>query len=689
MKILASIRRIAQKRSVSATRERLIEEVAKPLEGNSEQHLQARQWIGGMLVEDETKFAEPLQRLELVNRRPVSFFRKWCELILLVVSALAFASFLPAVREYDVATNALDGGFIDLGFSNENFYRRLLTEDLHSNELLLIGDPSKSALKQKEALWRSDPGNPAFFAEYVVQFERSNLSLPLDYFQIANRIAPDNAWFDFFAAACAGRKSVEKVKQTETEKIAKAAPLWRVLDEPKLLEALKIVRNARDKPRLQSYEELLLRQRIPLLPQDGPAEKIASIGYVAATTNRSIEFRFLSELIAARAWQLAERNDREGFRELRSDALHFVDLIMECEDVTLVNELVSIVASSTVISNLHHGAVKLGLSSETPRLERLSDAMNRFKDQRDARNKRSRPYDIVSEHGSQLAQSMGLAMVVRQTETSLQFSEADLKPGRLSDYMSQSLISVLGLWLALGICLLLVFLYRFRIPIMVRLISGRLIQILRPADWCWILAGGVILPFAFVVILSVFTPLGGNGFSLKANARGEGLFLPAAAYLALLHLILIASVMMLRWRVVRRGAAFGIHASPWLGFISIAALLVFIIGYIFIKNELVLLGLLAIAGIWILIGALRAIFGDRQMLLFRATLARGLWAPLILAMLCSVVAAFGFHRLSQYWFQRDDFMRLSAAEPEMTRYDYRVARQLRAEFRAVLKAPVD
>ena len=52
--------------------------------------------------------------------------------------------------------------------------------------LLLFGDTSKSLPSERmKALWDSDPGNPAYFADYTIRFIRDHERIPPDFLATA------------------------------------------------------------------------------------------------------------------------------------------------------------------------------------------------------------------------------------------------------------------------------------------------------------------------------------------------------------------------------------------------------------------------------------------------------------------------------------------------------------------------
>jgi hypothetical protein len=309
-------------------------------------------------------------------------------------------------------------------------------------------------------------------------------------------------------------------------------------------------------------------------------------------------------------------------------------------------------------------------------------------------------------------------------------TDDDLKAGRLTDHEFFSRACCLTAWLFFAVCLGMVALFRFRLPAVARRLVPRIRMLLRPVDYAWLIGGGILLPYAYMMVINRFTPLGGRDWSIRG--------LPMAQFLGMALLMLVVPVLVARWRLSRRIAGdakglapldrngfgndtprdptfpvqgdkpLGAGISPvrksavpglgggrsWMAWLAVFCAVVFIplAGWIApgeYQRDIYqpwVLGLLAVPAVWLLVASLRALFGRaKARLLVRGVIARALVPVYATAMLLMAAAALGHKTAERYWFQRDAIMRMDPAFPAMSPYEYKVARQLREEIREILR----
>jgi hypothetical protein len=361
-----------------------------------------------------------------------------------------------------------------------------------------------------------------------------------------------------------------------------------------------------------------------------------------------------------------------------------MNLLLKGDEVNLVNELVYIVSISAVAEGLQGAAIKLGVAGESPELNQINSNILRFSEQRKAsRNAMNDAASLAEQQGGVIA-NLSIPMIARQVNTPPGIREADLKPGRLADHAVLSMGSLLILWVFFGIVLLAVFLYRFRVSGPIRGVLKRVVQLLRLTDWIWILAVAVLLPIALMTGISIFSPFAGNEISLAASRRDWGFSQPVAFYVAMFLGVLVVATEVTRWRLSVSAAALGFRHHWWMALLPMAGLLAFVFGYFEISEKRLLVGLIAPAFIWLVVGGSRALFSAQKYLVLRTAVAKTLIPPIVLAMCWVVAVAFGMKRLNQYWFERDDFMKLTTESAGAIPYEYRAALQLRKEIRAAL-----
>ena len=353
-------------------------------------------------------------------------------------------------------------------------------------------------------------------------------------------------------------------------------------------------------------------------------------------------------------------------------------------------------------------AAKLGLQKE-------ADAWKRIADESAQRQKLSRAREFTVDGkvvapgavtGSMLGESVG--KLGKYLETPLPLTDADVKPGRLLDHEILSRFFNYICWLVMALCLGLTAAYRFRVSQLSRRLAARMGELLRPADWAWIVGLGILLPFAYVMAINRLTPLGGREFSVNSMV----MLMPAGHFLGLLVLWLAVPVQIIRWRLAKRAGGFGFSGPSRIGWLAVACAVAFVpwIGWAAISESFPLwwvismnslgiqldlaggspwifwqaLALLGIPALWLAGVAARALFcrADRQ--LQRAAAACGLAVSSAAALAVLCLSSQGFKAAEHYWFARDELGRMDPARPGWSVYEYRVAAQLRKEMRDIL-----
>ena len=160
-------------------------------------------------------------------------------------------------------------------------------------------------------------------------------------------------------------------------------------------------------------------------------------------------------------------------------------------------------------------------------------------------------------------------------------TDADVKPGRLLDHEILSRFFNYLCWLVMALSLGLTAAYRFRVSALSRRLGARMAELLRPADWAWIVGLGILLPFAYVMGINRLTPLGGREFGM----RGTALPMPAGHFLGLLVLWLVVPVQIIRWRLAKRAGGFGFSGPSRIGWVAVVCAVAFVpwIGWIAIS----------------------------------------------------------------------------------------------------------
>jgi hypothetical protein len=256
----------------------------------------------------------------------------------------------------------------------------------------------------------------------------------------------------------------------------------------------------------------------------------------------------------------------------------------------------------------------------------------------------------------------------------------DLRPGRYAEHALFERIFCLFAWALLALCAAH---SRYRTSPHVRSLSARMLDLLRPSDWAWILLGGVMLPVLWYLAITRLTPLSAREWSLQHTAFIQ----PSCQIGSLLALMIILPPVIATKCLGKRGAPLGLTTRrPWLGWLAAAstALAIPAFGAIPFGRRDMLLDfasvLLGIGLLWLLVGFGRNIFGRPVHALRRATLARMVLPAWILGMLLFALAVPLLYTEERHWIQQDRLLEISADAPALSRYEYAVSQVLRAEL---------
>jgi hypothetical protein len=576
-----------------------------------------------------------------------------------------------------------------------------ITARLSNREkLLLFGDLSKEKqVERKEALWRSDLENPAYFLEYAGAYIGEHDKLPPDYLETARRIDPNNAWFTYLAVGIEAREAVKKVRRKSRRvdgKIIYEAPqTWEILDPARLDHALALFREAAGQSEFNDYSAKMLRKRLLLLPQESLLDQLdSSLSLGHCSVFPSLQLRHLGDAVAAGAWNLGEAGDVAGFQQLVRDGDHFLRRFCGSETGTLLDGLVKNVVAFHAAGSFAAAAETLGLEKEAARWKEISDRLNARSQSRDTRE------FLVDGKPVQRGMITGMfgstvEMVARQSATQVPVSAADLKPLRLLDHELLSWVFSYVTWLAMALCLGCVVSYRFRVAPLPRRLAGRMERLLRQADWAWMIGAGALGPFIFVMTINRFTPLGGRDFS----TQGTALLMPAGHFLGLWILWWVMPVQLFRWRMAKRAGGFGFSGTSWVGWVAIGCALAFVpvIGWAAISGPheatgiprpfRLALTLASVPLVWLLVQVARTLPGRAEHPLYRASSSLALAKVYAAILLLLAIAIPIFKASERFWFRQDRMMKLDVHGPGWSHYESKVAAQMGKELRELLDFP--
>jgi hypothetical protein len=658
-------------------RQQMIDAAVRMYGDDLEKIAGARRWLEELTEgADERKLTAAAEKFERADHALRPFTVRKVFLIAAAVVAVALNAWFVWVDHTD------KGPFNP---SSASLSKSSLLTGLSPSERLLIGNSGEPRLLRSRKLWESDPSNPAYFAEYAVTFHKENKALPPGFSETAKSLDPGNAWFDYLAAAVIGSGSVKKPKRTEEEKAAGKVHPWQIVDDAKFQEALGHIARTRGKTRFDSYEGEMIRKRILLLPQKSPQERTASIHYLMVSQTSYLNLLKLAAIYGARASELERTGDLEEFRRLLDDVHACAHRLSEDAAFNLVQELSVRAFISSTTMELERRAEKLGVLEEAPWIQEWKTGLERYKEAKTAENhKGKRLSKVVKRQGSYFA-AMTLPVVLKQAVNPPLLTPGDLKPGRLEEYtyLSRGCGALLAIWFALVAVTL--FFYRFRASAIVRLMARRAEQLLSPVDWIWIIGIGVLFPSVLVLAGMVFTPLGGWERSVFGHVNSEmGMVQTVSNFAGLGLLVIVVSMLVIRWRLRLAASVFGFQARLASGCVAVLLLCVATWGGGHIKPHWLTASIAAFPVIWLLFITTRAVFSRPELLLERVVISRMMLPACAAAVLLMLAASFGFHAARLHWFRKDELMKLSADEPGLGPYEYRVTRQMRGELRELL-----
>lgn len=665
--------------------ERFLTAATAPLGDNAELQVVARRELEECLVDGEAgALAEAAERLEATGTSAWPL-RSGLFILTAIVSIIVLGVSGRTAILYKEAKKIADP--FSSGSSSEERAEAYLSRDLTAAQrLLLLGDTSKSLPSDRmKALWDSDPGNPAYFADYSIRFIRGHNRLPPDFLATAAKLDPDNAWFTITAAGVGAKGAVEKKTLSTKARKAGALDEYTILDRARLDETLRLLAKAAAQTRFGSYQADLLEERIRLLPgRTDVASQLVPLSFVARLPSSPSGIVDLSRVVDAAA-SFAERDrDPDGFRKLAASWEPCLEMIVRDKPGSLIDQMVRDLLVSITSKRFDQTARSLGLEDE---MQKWGSRRERLESIREERR------DLDSGDGIKLRASMlaGLTVPVLSSRTvrARKITDEQLTPGRIADHELFSRLAAAAVWMLLGSMLTAAVLYRFRGSVLVRRLSPGMAKLMLPADWTWILGAGVVLPFLFYLAIYRLTPLGARDWSIAASA----FLVPSGQVAAMGFLMIVLPVLVARWRLGKRGAMLGWRKGrAWMGWTAVicGAISLPVFGLSFANgkgSEAVMMTAAALLGIlvltWLVIG-IRAVFSKRPALLRRVTLSRVLVPAYALGMLLMAASMPLYHAAEKRWLAQDRLMEITPEAPALSRYEWEVAQAMRAELLEIL-----
>ena len=671
----------------------LITAATKPLADNAEQHLAARAMLEENFNPESPAIPETLARLEAgeENRRPAIW-----KIILWLV---ALTSLALAVHSRIATYRLMKGGY-DLVLFNPT-ESLPLPQGLSEKQRLLLGDPALDPIVLAHRLHLSAPDNPAYYMEYAHAYTSGNKTLPPDFFETVSRIAPDNSFFLYFAAGFIGKDSFEKKASSAPKAPARfldgvrVSPLpiekeYTVTDQASFDEASSLLEKAAALPNFQTYTTTMMSERARIFePSSGSmTDLMYRYAYIWSSPSAGIiTLRHVADLMSARAEMLSKAGSTEEFVILANQRDSFIAGLSKNRDNFLIGELVYKVIASATATGLHAAAARLNLDEMERTYLAQRDGMQALHDQRNIQRKAYSKW--FPEDGAGILAGSILPYVGNQAISPPPIRREDLKPLRLGEHDVASGLGVIAAAMVMLLACLPVLLFRFLSPRPVRLPAKRLSTLLRPADWAWIFLCGIILPLAIHLCINRLTPLGGRSYGLK---HFHFLF-PGVQLLAILLSLLLAPATLIRWRLAKRLAPFGLGSEG--GKISAAILFLILLWSLSAYPVLVhfglsrplLIALAAVPMLWlgnVFLTTLRTFLGKppQRILLISSSFALPAAHAAGIIALCLTLPLITVSE--KHWLPQDTLFQLDPDAPDLGAYEFKVSAQVRKETNSAL-----
>ena len=680
------------------SKERLIEAAVRPFSDNAEMKLAAARMLGELVNPDAVGAKEAIERWEAVDGKTHGKTRRFAYFgLIALVSVVAWISDSGETLNHARWIRYVISPASETPSGAQN---RILSKLSKSQKLLFSGDDSDLLVTPcTETLWRNEPENPAYFAEYAGGFTREHGSTPPNYLETARHLDPDNAWFTYLAAE-------REAKGVATQN---AAGNWHIDDQARMDRVLVLLREARDQAGCETYRAEMLGKRLSMLPQRNLPEYLDGITVLASSQLRSSTFlNYLPHAICAQSWTAAKAGDVGAFREISKDAESFLRGICTNKVATLLDEIINVGNTKVISTQLSSDAEKLGLTEEAERWKGISTRLTENR-----KGRAPHKFMVDGREADPLEFSsvaMGSALQVGPSATRFPplLTDEDLKPGRMLDHAIMSRFLSYVTWIVMMLCLGATALFRFRVGAMPRGLARRTIDLLDCRDWAWIAGAGILLPLFYVMAVNQLTPLGGHGSGL----RGTAMLLPTGHFLGLWLLWFTVPAQIIRWRLATRANVMDFPKTRWFGWVMIVSAVAFVplIGLAAISHSVgsfwkgwmvdleieivkpaispalfwTAVGLMAIPTVWIVVRIFAIIFTRPGGLIPRTVSSMALTRVYAGTLLLAALSIPAFKASGQYWFDHDKIMRSDPSMPGWSAYEYKVAVQARKELRETL-----
>lgn len=382
--------------------------------------------------------------------------------------------------------------------------------------LLLKGDATRKSDDERwRALHETHPTSPLHFARYL----QMTHSLPDDFRETVEQVAPDNGWFDLWEVAQRSPGVFEEEWEPAMEEAneEEEIPHYRILDEAGMERLISLFHQAAAKPEFTDYFHEM--QALLLAELSAPVTYLDQLTYLLAITEAyspSIPRDFFVEDPVGPACQfLISQDDRAGFRRFEESYRWVASRLLENAH-SLIDAVLFEGWLFRTTSQVAHTARHFKMEALAQKYHDLHEALVQYFEERRARKTENwdRQTTLFENHGTFLVNLTTGFKTVKPRE----LTKDDFRPSCRAEKALFSRLytgSAFLLFTALGLdCWVKKLRIRNELIDEVCERSQSL-----PSSTPWkILFWGVMLPFSLFLLIRYLTPLGQLDFALLSPA---------------------------------------------------------------------------------------------------------------------------------------------------------------------------
>ena len=514
-------------------------------------------------------------------------------------------------------------------------------------KLLLEGElTAPNNVKRWESGHLIHPDSPLHYARFLTRSD----SLPDDFREVVNRMAPANAWFDFWEIhKLADRAFQENAKKTKRNSKGKTIPYYEILDEEKMKELVSLFHQAAEKEFFSDYfleqQEMLLSE----LPKPTLWHKEMVYRFHILSLGQSVScIMTTGKLISASIQYYIDNDDYDGLVKVEKSSIKLAHQIHANAE-----ELIGALVCQACLQNLY---------------EQLEKAFQHFKKQDVAnkygvlhrklteRKERIREINNESDESEMMALYGSMMSNIFFTPTKFSASPRKLQRGDLlpscraeNAVIARMLTTACSIFFAI-----LGLLFWFA--------ALKIGKNLHSATSCqrshfgtknrWrILFLGSLIPFCLFLAIRYLTPLGQLGYGRHSSTGGVHLVLP---FVALTFLLLSTSLVVTRQVEASKPCSFRIHWA--LIGLPIAAIVLVGLYHPFMQAK----WLIYVSVTLSLIGAIILLFSISKKSDRKSVMCHLLWPPFLLTGGLFGILIFPLIEEERIWISRDQHFKPSS-----------------------------